>query len=91
MKLTQILHVLNEHGIPTIPQLISKSESWTATIKNRIYLGTVVAHAATKYCDADDMAKDRDSNLSYIPTAEILTDCFTKPLPKSTCLKQGAP
>jgi hypothetical protein len=28
--------------------------------------------------------------LSYIPTAETLADCFTKPLPKPVWLKQCA-
>ena len=41
------------------------------------------------YLDAD-MARDGEIDLSYVPTAEMLTDCFTKPLPKPAFLKQCA-
>jgi len=60
------------------------------TIKNRIYRGTAVAHIATKYYLAADMAIDGENNSSYILTAEILADCFTKPLPNHTFLTQCA-
>jgi hypothetical protein len=33
------------------------------------------------------MASDDEIDLSYVPTAEMLADCFTKQLPKPTCLK----
>jgi hypothetical protein len=36
------------------------------------------------------MAKDGEIDLSYVPTAEMLTDCFTKLLPKPTFLKKCA-
>jgi len=37
------------------------------------------------------MARDREIDLSYIPTAEMLADCFTKPLPKPTSFEQCGP
>jgi hypothetical protein len=84
------MYLLNELGIPTIPHLFSDSQSLTMIIKNRIYHGTAVAHIATKYYLAADMARDGEIELSYIPTAETLADCFTKPLPKPAWLKQCA-
>jgi len=90
MRLTQISHLLNELGIPTIPDVFSDSQSLIASIKNRIYRGTAVAHIATKYYLAADMARDGEIDLSYVPTAEMLADCFTKPLPKPAFLKQCA-
>jgi hypothetical protein len=81
---------LNELGIPTIPHVFSDSQSLIASIKNRIYRGTAVAHIATKYYLAADMARDGEIDLSYVPTAEMLADCFTKPLPKPAFLKQCA-
>jgi hypothetical protein len=83
-------HLLNELGIPTIPHVFSDSQSLIASIKNRIYRGTAVAHIATKYYLAADMARDGEIDLSYIPTAEMLADCFNKPLPKPAFLKQCA-
>jgi len=90
IRLTQISHVLNELGIPTIPHMISDSQSVIASIKSRIYPGTAVAHIATKYYLAADMARDGDIDLSYVPTAEMLADCFPKPLPTPAFLKQCA-
>jgi hypothetical protein len=66
------------------------SQSLIASIKNRIYRGTAVAHIATKYYHATDMAGDGEMDLSYVPTAEMLADCFTQPLPKPAFLKQCA-
>jgi hypothetical protein len=77
MKLTQVSHLLNELGIRTIPHVFSDSQSLIASIKNRIYRGTAVAHIATKYYLAADIARDGEIDLSYIPTAEMLADCFT--------------
>jgi hypothetical protein len=34
------------------------------------------------------MATDREIELSYVPTTLMFADCFTKPLPKHTFLKQ---
>jgi hypothetical protein len=90
MRLSQISHLLNELAIPTIPHVFSDSHSLIATIKNRIYRGTEVAHIATKYYLAADMARDGKIDLSYVPTAEMLADCFTKPMPKPAFLKQCA-
>jgi len=90
MRLTQISHLLNELGIPTITHVFSDSQSLIGTINNRIYLGTAVAHIATKYYLAADMARDGDIDLSYVPTAEMLADCFTQPLPKPAVMQQGA-
>jgi len=88
MRLTQISHLLNELGITMIPHLFSDSQSLIASIKNRIYCGTAVAHIATKYHLAADMARDGEIDLSYVPTAEMLADCFTKPLPNPAFLTQ---
>jgi len=90
MGLTQISHLSNELGIPTIPHVFSDSQSLIARIKNRIYRGSAVAHIVTKYYLAADMARDGEIDLSYVQTAEILADCFTKPLPKPAFLKQCA-
>jgi 4-hydroxyphenylpyruvate dioxygenase-like putative hemolysin len=56
MRPTQILDFLNELGIPTIPHVFFDSQSLIASIKNRIYRGTSVAHIATKYYLGADMA-----------------------------------
>jgi hypothetical protein len=88
MRLTQVSHHLNELGIPTIPHVISDSQSLIASIKNTIHRGTAVAHIATKYYPAADMARDGEIELSYVPTAEMLAYCFTQPLPKPAFLKQ---
>jgi hypothetical protein len=56
MRPTQILDILNELGIPTIPHVFSDSQSLIVSIKNRIYRGTSVAHIATKYYLGADMA-----------------------------------
>jgi len=90
MKLTQVSHLLNELGIPTIPHVFSDSQSLITSIKNRIYRGTAVAHIATKYYLAAVMARDGEIDLSCVPTAEMLADCYTKPLPKPAFLKQCA-
>jgi hypothetical protein len=81
---------LNQLGISTIPHVFSDSQLLIVSIKNRIYRGTAVAHIATKYYLAADMARDREIDLSYIPTAEMLADCFTIPLRKPAFLKQCA-
>jgi len=90
MRLTVISHLFSELGIPTIPHVFSHSQSLIASIMNRIYRGTAVAHIATKYYLAAGMASDGEIDLSYKPTAEMLADCFTKPLPKPDFLKQCA-
>jgi hypothetical protein len=81
---------LNELGIPTIPHGFSDSQSLIASIKNRIYRGTTVAHIATKYCFAAAMARVGEIDLSYVPTAEMLADCFPKPLPNPSFLRHCA-
>ena len=49
-----------------------------------------MAHIATKYYVAADMARDGEIDLSYIPTADMLADCLTNPLWKPAFLKQFA-
>jgi hypothetical protein len=90
MRLTQISHLLNELGIPTIPHVFSNSQSMIASINNSIYRGTAVAHLTTKYHFPADMARYREIDLSYVLTAEMLADCFTMPLPKPAFLNQCA-
>jgi hypothetical protein len=62
--------------------MFSDPQSLIPIIKNTIYCGTAVAHIVTKYYLAADMARDGEIDFSYGPTAEMLADCFTKPLPK---------
>ena len=64
MRLTPILHLLNELGIPTILHVFSDSVSLIASMKKRIYRGTAVAHIATEYYLAADMARDGEIDLS---------------------------
>jgi len=90
MRLTQISHLINKFGIPTIPHVFSDSQSLIASILNRIYRGTAVAHIATKYYLAADIPRNGEIDLSYVPTAEMLASCFTKPLPKPAFFKQCA-
>jgi hypothetical protein len=90
MKLTQISHLFNELGIPMSPNVFSHSPSLIASVMNKIYPGTAVAHITSKYYLAADMSRDGEIDLSYVRTAEMLADCLTKPLPKPTCLKQCA-
>jgi len=89
IRLTQISHLLTEFSLPTIPHMFSDSQSLIGSIKNRIYHGTAVAHIATKYYLAADMARDGEIDWNYVLTAEMLADCFTKPLPKPAFLKQS--
>ena len=60
------------------------------SIKNRIQCGTAVAHISTKYYLAADMARDEEIDLSCVPTAEMIADRCTTPLPKAAFLKQCA-
>jgi len=90
MRPTQISHLLNELGILSIPHVFSDSQSLIPRIKNSIYRRTAIAYIATKYYLAADMARDREIDLSYVRTAEMLADSFTKPLPKPVFLKQCA-
>jgi hypothetical protein len=43
-----------------------------ASIKDRIYHSTAVAHITIKYNLAADMARDEEIDLSYVPTAEMI-------------------
>jgi hypothetical protein len=90
MRITQICYLLNELGIPTIPHVLSNSQCLNESIKNRIHHETAVKHIATKNDVAANIARDGDIDLSYIPTAEILADWFTRPPQKPGVLKQCA-
>jgi hypothetical protein len=90
MRLTQISHILNLLGIATIPHQFSDSQSLIVSITNRIYLGTAVANIATMYYLGADMVRAGEIDLSYVPTAEMHANCFTKPLMKLALLKQCA-
>jgi hypothetical protein len=76
MKLTQISLCLNDFGLPTICHVFFNLQLLIASIKNRIHHGTAVAQVATKYYPAADVARDGEIDLGYIPTAEMLADCF---------------
>jgi hypothetical protein len=71
---------LKELGIHTNPHVSSDSQSLVTRIKSRIYCATAVEHSATKYYLAEDMARDGEIDLSYIPIAEMLANSFNKPL-----------
>jgi hypothetical protein len=88
MRLTQITQLFNELGIPMMPPVFSDSQSLIPRIKYRIYRRTTVEHIATKYYHAADMAREREINLSHVPNAEMITDCFAQPLPQRACLKK---
>ena len=88
MRLTQISHLLIELGILTILHVFSDSQLLIPRIKNRIYLATAVAHIATMYYPTTDMARVGQIDMNYVPTAEMLADCFKRPLPKPAFLKQ---
>jgi len=90
MRLTPISHLLNQLSILIIPHMFSDSHTLIASIKNRIHNGTAVAHIATEYYLAADIARHGDIDFSYVPTAEMLASCFTKPLPRPAFLKQCA-
>jgi hypothetical protein len=64
MRLTQISHLLNELGIPTIPHVFSDSQSLIASINNRVFRGPAVAHIATKFYRAAEIARDGEIDLS---------------------------
>jgi hypothetical protein len=64
MRITQISHLLNKLGIPTIPHVFSASKSLIASIKNRMYRLTAVGQIATKYYLAADMARGGEIDLS---------------------------
>ena len=57
-------------------------QSLMESIQSRIYCGTAVAYLVTKYYLAADMARDLEIDLSDLPTAGMVTDCYTWPLPK---------
>jgi hypothetical protein len=80
--------ILTTLGIPAIPHVFSDSRSLITSIQNRIYRGTAVPHSASNDYLAADMARDGEIAMSYILTAEMLTDCLTKPLPKSAYSRQ---
>jgi len=90
MTLREISHLMNELGIPTIPDVFSDLQSMFVSLKNRICSGPAVAHIATTYYLAADLGRDGEIDSSYVPTAEMLADCFTKPLPQPAFLKQCA-
>jgi hypothetical protein len=88
MRLTQIIHLMDELGIDCKPKILTDSQSMLASIKGRIYRGTAVAHIATKYHLAADMVRDGEVEMEYIPSDEMIADMFTKALPKPSFLKQ---
>jgi len=83
MRVSQMSHLLNELAILSTPPVFTNSQTLMASIRFRIYCWTALVHVETKYWLAADMARDEEINLCYVPTANMLTDCFTKPLPKS--------
>jgi len=87
MTLNQFSHLLNDLSILTIPYMLTDTQPLIATIMNTIYCRTAVAHIVMKYILAADVERDGEIDLSYIPTVEMLADCFPKPLPKPAILK----
>jgi hypothetical protein len=91
MRVIQISHLLTKPGMPMISHMFSNSQDpLIASIQIRIYSGTAVAHIATKYYRAPDMAREGEINVSNVPKAEMLADCLTKPLPKPMYMKECA-
>jgi len=88
MRLTQIIHLMEELGIDCKPKILTDSQSMLASIKGRIYRGTAVVHIATKYHLAADMVRDGEVEMEYIPSDEMIADMLTKELPKPSFLKQ---
>ena len=98
MRMTQIIHLLNEFGVGDIngkPIMFTDSKSMLESVKRRIYRGTAVAHIATKYHLAADIVRDGEIELEYVPSDGMLADSFTKALRKrgisETVLVDGAP
>jgi hypothetical protein len=90
-RVTQISHLLTELGIPTISHMFSNSQDpLFASMQIRMYCRTAVAHIATKYYRAPDMAREGEINVSNVPKAEMLADCLTKPLLKPIYMKECA-
>jgi hypothetical protein len=59
------------------------NESCLKSLKNGIYRGTEGAtHIGTKFFLAADLVREGKVEVAYVPTAEMLADGFTKPLPK---------
>jgi hypothetical protein len=87
MRLREISHLSNEPHIMIIPHVFSDLQQLIGSIKNRIYHRTAVAHIVTKYYLAADMGRDGEIDLSCVPTAEMIADCFTKPLQKPAIWK----
>jgi len=90
MSRTLISHLWQELSILTIAHVFSDSQSLIASMNNRIYRANAVADIATMYYLVADRTRDGEIDLRYVPTAEMLADCFTEPLPKHSFLKQCA-
>jgi len=88
MRLTQIIHLMEELGIDCKPKILTDSQSMLASIKGRIYRGTAVIRMATKYHLAADMVRDGEVEMEYISSDEMIADMFTKELLKPSLLKQ---
>jgi hypothetical protein len=85
IRLLEVSHLLHEMGMAenSPPVLYGDNESCLKSLKNGIYRGTEGAtHIGTKFFLAADQVRDGKVEVAYVPTAEMLADGFTKPLPK---------
>jgi RNase P subunit RPR2 len=76
------MRLMEEIGIDIRPMVYTDSQSMLASVKNRIYRGTEVAHIATKFHLAADMVRENQFDMEYIATTEMLADALTKALAK---------
>jgi len=90
MRLTKISHLLNVLSIPTFHHVFSYSQSLIVSIKRRIYHRTAAAQNAIKYYLTTDIARYGEIVLGYTPTAVMLANCSTQPLPNPRFLNQCA-
>lgn len=87
MRITHLMHLMEEIGIEIKPVVYTDSQSMLASVKNRIFRGTEVAHIATKFHLAADMVRENRVGMEYIPTTEMVADALTKALPKPAFLE----
>jgi len=90
MRLTKISYLLNVLSIPTFHHVFSYSQSLIVSIKRRIYHRTAAAQNAIKYYLTTDIARYGEIVLGYTPTAVMLANCSTQPLPNPRFLNQCA-
>jgi hypothetical protein len=87
VRLKQQSQLLNMQGILPIRPILSHLQSLIPCVKHRIHYATAGIHIAAKYYYAADMAGNGEIHLSYVPTAEMVSNSFPRLLVKHTVLK----